>query len=72
MEELKKEIKNQIDLLTEEQYRVKMFLVDNRFVCTTAPWVLAKQYRDSLKKHINILRENLDGLEDFEELEKTK
>jgi hypothetical protein len=57
---MKERIEKQIELLTEEQIRVKMFLNDNGFDCTTAPYVLAKAYRDKLKEHIKLLRLNLE------------
>ena len=57
---MKERIEKQIELLTEEQFRVKMFLNDNGFDCTTAPYVLAKEYRDKLKAHIKLLRMNLE------------
>jgi hypothetical protein len=57
---MKIEIKKQIDLLEEEQRRVKQFLNENNFNCTTAPYVIAKEYRDAIKKHIEVLRMNLD------------
>jgi hypothetical protein len=55
------EIKKQINLLEEEQTRVKQFINENNFNCTTAPWVIAKQYRDEIKKHIGILKMNLEN-----------
>lgn len=60
---LKQKIKDQIKFLDDEQYRVKKTINDSGFDCTTAPFVLAKQYRDALKKQIQVLRMNL---EDFE------
>lgn len=60
MNDLRKEIERQLELLTEEQIRVKMFLNSNNFPCTTAPYVIAKNYRDELKKHIALLRMNLE------------
>jgi hypothetical protein len=54
------EIERQIKLLTEEHQRVKIFLNENNFPCTTAPFVIAKQYRDALKEHITILKMNLE------------
>lgn len=57
---MKQEIERQIELLTEEQFRVKVFLNTNNFPCTTAPFVIAKEYRDKLKEHIKILRMNLE------------
>ena len=57
---MKERIQKQIDLLTQEHQRVKMFLNENGFDCTTAPFVLVKNYRDSLKKHIEVLRMNLE------------
>ena len=53
-------IEKQIELLTEEQIRVKKFLNENGFDCTTAPFVLAREYRTKLKEHIKILRMNLE------------
>ena len=58
---MKKEIRRQIDLLEEEQRRVKQFLNENNFNCTTAPYVIGKQYRDAIKKHIEVLRMNLEN-----------
>lgn len=61
---MKKEIERQINLLTAEQVRVKKFLNDNLFDCTTAPFVLAVEYRAKLKTHISTLRMNLIDLDD--------
>jgi len=57
---MNKRIEKQIELLTQEQIRVKTFLNENGFDCTTAPYVLAKEYRDKLKAHIKLLRMNLE------------
>ena len=57
---MNEEIKKQINLLEEEQIRVKKFINENNFNCTTAPYVIAKQYRDEIKKHIKILKMNLE------------
>jgi hypothetical protein len=57
---MNEEIKKQINLLQEEQTRVKQFINENNFNCTTAPYVIAKQYRDEIKKHIGILKMNLE------------
>ena len=57
---MEKEIRKQIDLLEEEQRRVKQFLNENNFNCTTAPYVIAKKYRDAIKKHIEVLKMNLE------------
>lgn len=57
---MKEEIKKQISLLEEEQKRVKQFLNENNFNCTTAPYVIAKKYRDAIKKHIEVLKMNLE------------
>jgi len=54
------EIKKQINLLEEEQKRVKQFLNKNNFNATTAPYVISKQYRDAVKKHIEVLKMNLE------------
>ena len=60
MSNLQEEIERQIELLTEEQIRAKMFLNSNNFPCTTAPYVIVKKYRDELKQHIALLRMNLE------------
>ena len=60
MSDLRTEIERQIELLTAEQFRVKVFLNENNFPCTTAPFVLVKEYRDKLKAHIKLLQMNLE------------
>ena len=57
---MNEKIQEMIDALTEEQQRVKMFINNSGFDCTTAPFVIAKQYRDALKQHIVVLRSNLE------------
>jgi len=47
--------------MEEEQRRVKQFLNENNFNCTTAPYVIGKQYRDAIKEHIKVLRMNLEN-----------
>lgn len=59
---MKAQIEKQIALLTEEQFRVKEFLNKNDFNCTTAPWILAVEYRTKLKEHIQTLKLNLEDL----------
>jgi hypothetical protein len=59
----RQDLEHQIALLTEEQERAKMFLNDNGFNCTTAPWIIVKRYRDDIKQHLKILHMNL---EDFQ------
>jgi len=61
---LKEEMERQHQLLWDEQYRAKQFLNDNGFDCTSAPWVLVKQYRDALKGHMAILRMNIEEYDD--------
>lgn len=60
MMDLESRIKNQIDLLTEEQFRVKKFLNESGFDCTSAAFLIAKRYRDELKNYIRLLRDNLE------------
>ena len=57
---MNEQIRKQIELLTEEHIRVKTFLNENGFDCTTAPSVMAREYRTKLKEHIKILRMNLE------------
>lgn len=59
---MKAEMERQITLLNEEQFRVKDFINQNNFDCTTAPYVLAAEYRTKLKNHIRVLTENLKDL----------
>lgn len=55
------EIEHQIAMLTEEQFRVKDFINSHGLDCTAASFVvLAVEYRNKLKAHIKILKENLD------------
>ena len=60
MNTLTAKIEQQIKLLTEEHQRVKVFINESEFDCTTAPFVLAKEYRDKLKQHIKVLQMNLE------------
>jgi hypothetical protein len=61
---MKQEIERQIELLTQEHIRAKSFINQNMFDCTTAPFLLVKQYRDSIKQHIKVLKANLADLEE--------
>jgi hypothetical protein len=56
---MKERIEKQIELLMEEQQRVKIFINKNDFDCTSAPFVMARRYRNELKEHISILKESL-------------
>ncbi len=60
LEKMNDQIKKQIDALTVEISRVKQFVNENNFDCTTAPYVLVKQYRDALKAHVKLLMINYD------------
>jgi hypothetical protein len=57
---MRERIEKQIKLLTEEQFRVKAFVNENGFDCTTAPYVMAVEYRTKLKEHIKTLKMNLE------------
>ena len=57
---MNEKIKEQIELIAEEQMRAKQFLIDNNFDCTTAPSVIVRRYRDDLKRYLSILRLNLE------------
>ena len=59
---MKAQIEKQIELLTKEQFRIKEFLNKNNFNCTTAPYILAIEYRTKLKAHIQTLKINLEDL----------
>jgi hypothetical protein len=60
---MKEQIEKQIELLTEESHRVKEFINMNGFDCTSAPFIIVHRYREELKEHIYILRENLKDFE---------
>ena len=59
--ELKERIKKQLDFLDEEQRQVKIRINQSEFDCTTAPYVMMKQYRESIKKQMELLRINLEN-----------
>ena len=56
----KGKIEDMIDLLTNEHFRAKSFINSNGFDCTSAPFVIARRYRNELKQHVAALRENID------------
>ena len=56
---MNQKIQETIDKLFEEQFRAKEFLNNNGFDCTTATFVIVKEYRDAIKKHIRVLKGNL-------------
>lgn len=55
------DLEKQLVALHLECQRVKMFINENGFDCTTAPYVIARNYRDELKKHMEVLRMNING-----------
>lgn len=59
MTTLNNRMKKQIEALEKEQRRVKAFANENFFDCTTAPFLIIKEYRDKLKAQIRLLRDNL-------------
>lgn len=54
------EIRKQINFLEYEIERVKEYINDAGFDCTTSVYLLVKQYRDAMKTHLQVLRMNLD------------
>lgn len=58
--DLNQRIERQLILLHDECQRAKKFLNDNGFDCTSAPFVIVKEYRDALKQHMSVLRMNLE------------
>ena len=56
-------INEQIKFLESEITRVKELLNESSFDCTTSVYVIVKQYRDAMKKHLQILRMNLEDVE---------
>lgn len=54
------EIKKQIDFLEDEIRRVKELVNKSGLDCTTSVYVIVNQYRDAMKKHLQVLRMNLD------------
>ena len=61
MDTMMENIKKQIKELDAEQRRVKEFINQNNFDCTTAPFFIVKQYRDALKAHLRVLRDNVEN-----------
>jgi hypothetical protein len=61
MSDLTYEIIEQIKALDEEQMRIKVWLNSSNFNVTTAPYVIAKKYRDEIKAHIKLLRMNVES-----------
>lgn len=59
-EELKKSIQSQIDFLTKEFFRVKEVINYSGFNCTTAPAVIVREYRNMIKRQLEVLRANLE------------
>lgn len=55
------EIQRQIEFLENELAAVKMRYNSAGFDCTSAPAILVKQYRDSIRRHLQILRINLES-----------
>ena len=52
------EIDRQINELEQEQIRVKQWINDLGFDCTSAPWIIARRYRKELKDHLMNLKLN--------------
>jgi hypothetical protein len=52
-------IEEQVEFIKSELARTKFAINSTKFNCTTAPYVLVKQYRDSLKIQLNLLLCNL-------------
>ena len=58
-----KKIQEQIDFLNAEQQRVKMLINEvGKFDCTTAPYVIVKNYRDAIKAHLRVLLSNIEDI----------
>lgn len=54
-------IKAQIDFLQEELVRVKVAINTMGFDVTTAPYVICNNYRNSIKRQLNLLYGNLEN-----------
>lgn len=52
------EIDKQINQLEQEQIRVKQWINESGFDCTSAPWIMAREYRKALKDHLMNLKLN--------------
>ena len=54
------EIKKQIRFLEYEIERVKEYVNDDGFDCSTSVYVITKRYRDEMKEYLKVLRMNVD------------
>jgi hypothetical protein len=52
------DINELIEILGMEQLRVKMWLNENGFHHGTAPFIIAKRYRDELKQYLRLVMED--------------
>jgi hypothetical protein len=55
---MKQSIAELIEIVELEQSRVKMWLNENNFHHGTAPFIIAKRYRDELKNYLRIVMED--------------
>lgn len=65
------EIQSQIEKVREELKRSKDFVNANGYNCTTALFFIVQQYRLELKRHLNTLMINLDGLTEEGTIQRT-
>lgn len=59
---LKAEIEAQIDFLSVERLRAKAAINSSGYNCTSAPYMLYRDYSDAIKRHIKVLLDNLEDL----------
>lgn len=55
----REEAKKMLQFLMVEQQNAKLRLNEAGYSCTSAPYVIVKQYRDSIKKYCEVLRMNV-------------
>lgn len=65
IEDLRSEMERQYTLLLDECQRVKMFINNNNFDVTTAPYQIVHRYQLELKQQLNLLRNNISDLNTF-------
>lgn len=59
---MKQNLEELIEIINEEQFRIKLWMNENRFHHGTAPFIIAKRYRDELKQYLRlILDDKADG-----------
>ena len=55
---MKQSLEELIEIIGLEQARIKMWINENNFHHGTAPFIMAKRYRDELKNYLRLVMED--------------